>query len=195
MVPEDSNTPLTPTPASQWQTTVKVDGTDLALPSGNIVRIRRMSPQTFLTAGVIPNPLLEIITASIRSKRGMPPEKVEEMSKDAEKIQASLEMFDRVMAYVALSPVVKMPPTCNHCNQYYNVDERHKDEVREDYHRYDEGPRDPNVLYSDIVDIADKMFVFQFCLGGTRDLESFRSQLPTGLGGLSDLQDLLTAPK
>ena len=39
------------------------------------------------------------------------------------------------------------------------------------------GLRDPDVLYVDEVDIEDRMFILNFALGGTRNLERFREEL------------------
>jgi hypothetical protein len=180
------NPTIAPTPASAWKGKVQVEGTDLPLPSGNVARIKQMSPQAFLSSGVLPDPLSAIVRQAVHTKRGLPPEKIREMADDPEKIQASLELFDRVLVHVAVMPVVKMPPKCTECGEYFNVDDRHRDEGLEGFHTYTEGKRHPDVLYSDTVDLKDKIFIFQFCMGGTRDLETFRLQLPTGLGGLAD---------
>lgn len=186
---------LEPTPASSWKGRVAVEGTDLLLPSGNVARIKQMSPQTFLSSGVLPDPLSAIINSAVHSKQGLPPEKMEEMADDPEKIQASLELFDRVLVHVAVMPVIKMPPTCVECGEYYNVDGRHSDERADEFHHYIEGKRSPDILYADTVSLQDKIFVFQYCMGGTRDLEKFRSELPAGLGGLSHKQDLQHTPE
>lgn len=182
---QETATPLTPTPASEWKGRSQIaEGIDLLLPSDNVIRIRKMSPQTFLTSGVIPDPLSDIVAKAIHTKKGLPPAKVEEMSKNHEQIQASLEMFDRVLAFVVIAPVIKMPPQCTECHAYFNVDDRHRNEQHENFHIYHEGERDPGILYCDQVDLTDKVYVFQYCLGATRDLETFRSELPAGLGDI-----------
>jgi hypothetical protein len=181
---------LVPTPASAWKGKVVVAGVDLLLPSGNVARVKSMSPTAFLTQGVIPDPLSDIITKAIKSKRGMRPEQVKKMAEDPKQIDAALELFDRVLSSVMVMPAVKMPPKCTECGEYANIDARHTDDERDDYHAYQEGPRNPNVLYADEVDITDKIFIFQYSLTGVSDLESFRAELPRSMGGLSDEQDL-----
>lgn len=192
---ETESPTVTPTPASAWKGKTEIAGTDLLLPSGNVARVRRLSPAAFLTPGVIPDPLTEIVHKAIHDKSGLPPEKMAALSKDPEKIQASLELFDRVLAFVLVAPVAQMPPKCVHpiadgevCNEYYNVDGRHANPLLPEYHPYQEGPRDPNVLYCDTVILEDKIFVFQFSMGGTRDLETFRAKLSSNMG------DLLNGP-
>lgn len=179
--------PLTPTPATEWKGKVTVDGVDLLLPSGNVIRLRKISPQTFLSSGLLPDPLSQIVHKAIHSKKGLPPSKVKEMSQDPKQIQSSLEMFDRVLSYVAIEPAIPMPPPCVECGEYANVDGRHLKGDDEFAHAYKEGPRTDGVLYADMVDLTDKIFIFQYSLGGVSDLEKFRAELPRGLGGLSHL--------
>lgn len=189
-----------PTPASQWQNKVQVEGTDLPLPSGNVARIRQIAPTAFISSGLIPDPLSQIVRQAINTKKGLNPKQMEQISEDPEKLTAALELFDRVLAFVAVEPVITMPPTCVHnlsedgsepCGTYHNAkDGRHRDTEAKNYHAYREGPRDPNVLYTDQVDWNDKVFIFQWCLGGTKDLEQFRQQLESGVVALSDRQDV-----
>lgn len=184
---------MTPTPASQWKG--KAEGSDVLLPSGNVARVRPLSPQAFLTNGLLPDPLTAIVTEAINSKSGLPPAKIKEMTEDPDVIASSLELFDRVLCYVMVAPVVLMPPTCVDCAEYYNVDDRHFNVNNPEYHKYTEGERRTDVLYADAVDMADKMFVYQYVMKGVRDLESFRQDLPASLGGLLDSQDLQDAAK
>jgi hypothetical protein len=50
--------------------------------------------------------------------------------------------------------------------------------------------RQPGVIYADMIELIDKVFVFNFVVGGTRDLESFRNGLDELLGGVADGADL-----
>ena len=42
----------------------------------------------------------------------------------------------------------------------------------------------PAYAYADMVDVNDKMFLFNFVVGGTRDLETFRGGLDSAVGGV-----------
>lgn len=178
---------LAPTPAKQWKGKLNAAGTDLPLPSGNIARVRSLDPQAFLAQGMIPDPLSQMIRRSINSKKGLPPKELEKIADDPEKITAALEMFDRVLVHVVLEPPVQMPPPCTECSEYANRPQ-HKEMSHDNYHAYREGARDGEVLYADEVDMGDKMFIFQWCLGGTRDLEKFRGEQAATLESLSDSQ-------
>ena len=41
-------------------------------------------------------------------------------------------------------------------------------------------------LYSDEIDIGDKIYLFQVVAGGTTDLQTFRKQFSESMAGLSD---------
>lgn len=179
-VMEDS--PLAPTTAAAWQGKIEVEGTDLALPSGNVARVKQISPQAFIVSGLIPDPLTGIIRSAINSKQGLPPSKLAKMSDDPEMLVSAMEMFDRVLVYVVISPTCEMPPPCEDCKEYYNNGKHDGAEG----HSYLEGPRDPDVLYADTVDMDDKLFIFQWCMGGTRDTEKFREELQATMGSVSN---------
>lgn len=179
------------TSARDWKNKVNTQGSDLELPSGNTALVRQISPEAFITSGLIPDPLSAVISEAINSKKGLPPKKMEELTKDPKQLASTFELFDRVLCYVVLEPTVSMPPACKVCGKYANTDEHRG----ENAHNYTEAQRDPDVLYADMVDMEDKMFVFNWALGGTRDLHKFRDQLTAGMAGLSDGQDVSPAAK
>lgn len=188
--------PITPTPATQWQGKVEVEGTDLPLPSGNVARVRQLGPTAFLTSGMIPDPLTSLVRQAINSKQGLPPSALNKIADDPKQLTAALEMFDRVLVFAVIMPSIEMPPACafdvnlgvgdpKPCGEYANTD-RHQKVGHPDYHKYREGDREPGTLYADQVKMDDKMFVFNWVLGGTRDLSKFREQLS---GTVESLQD------
>ena len=191
----EQQTPVTPTPASQWKTSSPVEGQDVVLPSGNVARCKRLSPQAFLTSGTLPDPLSAIVKKAIHTKQGLNPKDVEKISQDPEMLASALETFDRVLEFVMVEPRVSMPPACvvvidgEECGLYANT-EVHRDTFRSGRHAYQEGPRDPNILYADIVDMDDKMFLFQWALTGAEDLTSFRAELAAAVGSLPDGEDV-----
>jgi hypothetical protein len=186
---------LTPTTASSWKGKLEVEGTPLRLPSENVALARQMSPSVFMTSGMIPDPLTGIIKKAIASNQGLPPSASKEIMDDPKLIGAALELFDRTLCHVIIEPVIQMPPPCDveingkPCGEYSNKPV-HENPAASGKHQYHEGPRDPNILYADQVDMNDKMFIFNWCLGGTRDLETFREELERGLGTLSDGEDV-----
>lgn len=173
------------TQARQWKTKGNTGEHVLELPSGNECKIRAVKPEAFLESGLIPDPLTSMIQQAIQSKKGLPPQKVAEVSKDPKKLAAAMEMFDRVLVYTVIEPEVEMPPLCIHgagddspgCGQLYTGGNGvHVDRKHPDYHKYIEADRDPDVLYADVVDMEDKQFIFQFCVGGVADIAKFREE-------------------
>lgn len=186
-------TPGGATPAGQWQSKISAEGKALLLPSGNTALVRAISPQAFLASGIIPNPLMTIIRKAINEAEGLPPKKLEQMMHDDKMLVSSLELFDRMLCYVLIEPAAKMPPPCRVCGEYANTPQHDMDNA--EYHRYNEAARDPDILYADIVDMDDKVFIAQWCLGGTADLEQFRQESEASVAGLSGRQDLQVPAK
>lgn len=152
------------TDASSWN--AKKDAGPLELPSGNVALVKAPGMDTFLKEKFIPNSLLPYVTAALEGKRPEM-EKMEEDVKSTEQLNEMLELMDRVTCYCVLEPVVKMVPL---------DDEGNKVPPNE---------REQGVLYIDQVDLEDKSFIFQFAVGGTRDLEQFREGINKSLGSVS----------
>ena len=177
--------PLAPTPASAWVSHTTGDDEDLLLPSGNVARVRRVGPEAFMTQGIMPDTVSPIIEKAIRSKKGLKPAQQAEMAKDPKQLGALMEMLDRTLCYAVIAPQVQMPPGCVTCDELDTVAaEQHRDEDRADFHPFVQAERSPGVLYADRVDLDDKMFVLNFVVGGTRDLERFRGELGTSVAGV-----------
>lgn len=166
------------TPASQWKKKNKTGHHELDLPSGNTCLVRAIKPEAFLENGMIPSPLMAIVQQSINSKKGLPPSKVNEIANDPVKLASAMEMFDRVLVYAVIEPAVELPPVCEDCGELETGGKGiHVDRKHEKYHRFNEPERDEEILYADEVDLEDKQFIFQFCVGGTADVASFRKEL------------------
>jgi hypothetical protein len=54
--------------------------------------------------------------------------------------------------------------------------------------------RDDEYIYSDDVDFEDKSFIFNYAVGGTRDLERFRSETKATLDAVQDVDGVRDAP-
>lgn len=123
------------------------EGYELEVPSGNVALVRRPGMLAFLQAGILPNSLTKIVKEKMGSKG-------DDVEIDREALgeltfEEMIEAYDAVTLYCVVQP---------------------------ELHPVPEGERDPSLLYVDEVDMDDKMFIFQWAVGGTRDLESFRQQ-------------------
>jgi hypothetical protein len=139
--------------------------------------------EAFITAGIIPNSLLGIITKQLETaKGGSEPDlsEVEEMFQDPSKFQDVLDLVDNVLLYCVVMPKV-MPVS-------------HRDEImaREDATDEEKKIAVSMFLYPDMVDLEDKFFIFNYAVGGTRDLERFRTELAANV---ADVQPRKTVVK
>ena len=140
----------------------------MELPSGAFVKVRNPGGmKAFLEAGIVPNSLMTIVDEAL--KTGNTPD----MSKltdnkggmDEKTLGEMLDLMDNITIMVMKDPQVYAAPE--------NEDDREDDK-----------------LYIDELDAEDKMFLFQWATGGTRDLERFRSELASGVEHLSGGQDV-----
>ena len=130
---------------------------ELELPSGAVILAKGLtSMRAFLKSGVIPNNLMVIIQESL--DKGKEPDidsllqpTGEEGKVSQESIDDMLTLIDNVTVETWLLPPTALPPT--------------KEEERSD-----------EVLYTDEIDDQDKLFVFQWAIGGSDDLETFRQE-------------------
>lgn len=134
------------------------------LPSGLSVKVRNANGlRGFVESGMIPNSLMNIVQEAI--KTGKEPDMsgvVTEEGIDPKMVADMLLMLDNVVQKVVVDPPVHPLP-----------------ESEED--------RDDELLYIDELDEEDKMFIFQWVTGGTRDLEQFHQELADGVDHLAKL--------
>ena len=166
----DTNSPQA-TPASSWKGR---KGAPVELPSGNIALLRRPGIEHFLRSGNIPNSLKNVI----RSAMGKDGEgKLNELMEDDQSFIELFELMDRILVEVVVEPKVKPVP----------MDRDGKKILIDD--------RDDQFIYVDEVDLEDKTFIFQYAMGGTKDLERFRSEQKGSLGNLHAQQDMEDTPE
>jgi hypothetical protein len=179
------------TNAKNWKSKSKAGEYELELPSGNKCLVRAIKPEAFLSAGLIPDPLTQMVMAAVNAKKGLPPSKMKEIAQDPTKLASAVEMLDRILVYAVIEPSVEMPPVCvadrngEPCGELYTGGEGvHIDRKKDGYHKFKEPERDEELLYADVVDLEDKQFIFQWCVGGTGDVESFREELKKSVGSV-----------
>lgn len=169
------------TSAKGWK---KNKGEELELPSGNVALVKRPGMLEFIKKGLVPDTLMPTVDEAVRKGKGLPPAQTTELLKDPTKIAAMEEMTDRVVCAVVVEPHVTFFK--------YTEEQEAEGEIPEGFNVGDEIPeahRDEELLYSDDVDLEDKMFIFQYAVGGTRDLERFRRESGLGMGGLHPEQE------
>jgi hypothetical protein len=182
--PVNPTTTDAPTAAAAWKKSKTRSA--LRLPSGNVALIRRVGPEAFMEQGIMPDMLAPIIQKAINDKRGLPPKALEKAMSNPDALGQLVEMMDRLAVYATIEPEIVMPPGCEVCGGLDNVANKsvHEDESTDGYHKFVEAARDEDTLYADEVDLNDKVFIMNFCVGGSSDLERFREEHREAMGGM-----------
>lgn len=144
-------------------------GITLDLPSGLTVVARRASLQSFLKKGDVANPLMPLIEESLKKGKEVDPAKL--MSKDGsdegvdvDKVNEMFELVNEVCMGSVVTP--ELHPELK-----------------------DGEVEDPEIVYISDVDEEDRMFIFQWAIGGTTDLATFRAEAQAGLDALAEGKD------
>lgn len=185
--------------AAAWRT--KVEGIEIEVPSGNVALLRRPGPEMFLRNGAIPDALTPIVEAGIRDKQGLPPEKAAEIAMNAQMLPQVMDMIDSAVVAACIEPVVRPDPTCVRpieanaeqvCGQSGGAPV-HGDKKAAGFHEFIAGDaeppegRDPDFLYAAEIGFEDKVFIFQYSLGGSADLERFRAEFEQSMAGVDSV--------
>lgn len=174
------------TSAAAWRQ--KGFSAEVEVPSGNVAKLRRPGPEMFLKTGKIPDALTPVVNEAIRSKQGLPPEKAADLMGDPEMLPQIMEMVDAAVVSACIEPRVVADPPCIRPSEEDSsvLCGRAAGETihaaRDNGHTFIPGDaippeeRNPDFLYAAEVDFNDKMFIFQYALGGSADLDRFREE-------------------
>lgn len=157
------------TPASEWIKDAK--GSPLTVPSGKTCLVRKPDGmQAFMSQGMVPNTLLGVVQQSLEDKD---PDKVDleaisDMAmKNPQALEDMLSMCDAVVIHCVVEPSVEPVP------------------LDDDGNIVPPNKRpDDDTLYVDYIDWDDKMFIFNYAMGGTKDLETFREEQASAMAGV-----------
>jgi hypothetical protein len=144
---------------------------DLPLPSGQLCQARRVGVEGLMKAGIAHqiDPLMKLVQGhEDRVKKGMTQEekdKLEEQSilkmmSNDEQMESLFHLLNRVLCHVVVQPPVQMAP--------------------DDITRRVDG-----VIYTDMVDLEDKLYIMSWTVGGADAVAQFRTQLAGDVGSVS----------
>lgn len=159
------------TSAADWKK--KSAGELVELPSGCVMRLRKIGMQTLMSMGIMPNSLMSIVQKGLdkgSGRAGMDEEMALELISDEKKVREIGEFMGKMVIAVAMEPKIHPLPKM--------VDGV---EVEE---------RDDDLVYIDEVVEEDRMFIFQLITGGTTDIESFRKELGSTMDDIRGRQDV-----
>lgn len=190
---KSGNTAKKTTAASAWK---RQKGEPLELPSGNVALVKRPGPQALLQEGIMPDTLMPIVTQAIKRGKGM---KVTDLDLDDPKVITDMiDSIDKLLVKVVVEPKVAYHKCLKKSDDMGGVTAgpAHEvwvlipDELRDGETECPncgvQHPDEDEIIYADAVDLEDKFFVFNYAVGGTRDLERFREQQSAGLGDVPD---------
>lgn len=162
------------------------------LPSGQTCWIRRIGIEGMIEAGLLSegDSLMAIVDERhikrARNNAGKNPQ-VQEVADEqmARNLMRDPKMLAKIIFFVDQTlPVVVVEPTVrSHFRilQPSNVPGELPDTVM-----IPAKEREPGAVYTDQIGLEDKMFIFQLCVGGTRDIETFRTQSDAAVAGVGD---------
>lgn len=173
---------------------------DLEMPSGQMAQVRRPGVTGLVKAGLLDS--LDSLTALVKTehidrvKTGKPTTEVitaddiKTLSQDKERLFTALDLMDRVTEYVVVQPSVLRPVQRDEQGSPLKM-WRGKlsdtgDQIMEELELPDKD-RVPGQVYTDMVEATDKVYLFQFVVGGVRDLEQFRKEFGETLGAMETL--------
>lgn len=153
---------------------------DLTMPSGQVAQVRKPGVQRLIAAGLLENAdTLATIVDQKHIKRVKGKLQVDPASllKDSANMMSVLEMVDKIVAHMVIQPSVRRPV-------HVDVDgpRNEKDELPTRPLRDEE--REPGVVYTDQIEMIDRMFIFSYAVGGSTDVERFRGGLEKAMGSM-----------
>lgn len=183
----------------------------MLLPSENTALIKRPGMEKLFAAGVLPDELTKIALDQVKKAEsgGMPQDHkkpgASDAKVDAEVLEKFLETedaikdifmaFDRVTEMCVIQPEVRW-----HMRRAVDAQGNWREtesgkpmwEEIPQSERYPEGmdPNDAPFLYTDEVDQEDKTFIFNYVVGGTRDIEKFREEYSHDVATLRTGEDV-----
>jgi hypothetical protein len=156
----------------------------LTLPSGQTCLAKRIGMDGMLEAGILGE--ADSLTAyvgrkhvrRVRGAKGTPDGEqvnISSVMRDPEAIKAMVFLMDRAVPLIVVDPKV-------HLHFEFLDNGQTKMIPVED--------REPGEVYTDQIGFEDKAYLFQYAVGGTRDLERFRQQSADAVAGVDNGEDV-----
>lgn len=181
-------------PRNNWAKTAP-EGTvrRLTLPSGNEADAIRVGMEGLVRAGIVAegDSLTAVVDQKhirrVRGGKGADRDEInaESLLNDPEAFGKVVMVVDRIMPHVLISPTVKL----------HFEDVPKPGPGQKSTRRLGEGERDPDQAYTDQIPMEDKMFLFNWAVGGTADAERFRRESDDIVADVEDGGDVPLSPQ
>lgn len=195
-----------PTSAREWKSARQ--GEEVELPSGNVALIKRPGMESLFAAGVLPDELTKMALEQVtKAQSGGRPQDHKPKGGDTATIDpAMLEKFmqgenaigDIFDAFDRITAMCVVQPECRYHRRRKLDDSGHQVMDEKDkpvWENIPDADRDEEVIYTDDVDMEDKSFIFNFVVGGTRDIASFRDEFSDALATVQPREDVELPPE
>lgn len=174
--------PATTRHGSTWKRPLS----DLDLPSGDTCQVRRVGVEKLMKEGLLHS--MDTLTSVVSSEtipkaEGKAPLDIKAMTDDPEKFDAMMEMVDKIVCLVVTEPKV--------LNHRVPMVDGKGEPVKDDNDKIvtreiPDEERDEDAVYADYIDLQDRIFIMNFAVGGSSDLQQFREATATPLGSIPD---------
>lgn len=147
------------TSASEWKKAS--GGQDVTVPSGQTCRARRVDLKTLIKTGKVPNALKKFIDMDAGGMKVDANDISQMILEDTKMMEEMFELVDTIVVACVIEPRVHPVPP-------------------------DDEDRDDDRIYVDDIGDEDKMFLFEWTLGGLTKWETFRQEQSADVVGVSD---------
>jgi hypothetical protein len=161
--------------ATAWSTEQFVD---LTVPSGQLCQVRRPGTEGLMRLGLLDRVKgLSGLVDDKHIKRVKGSKTVDvgkvvaDLNEDPEKLVELMNTIDKIVKYVVIQPSLELS---------FKKTPEGKEVPLLDSERV------KDAVYTDMIDMTDRMFIFQYAVGGSPDLERFRVEFGESLAGLSN---------
>lgn len=140
---------------------------DLTVPSGQTVLAQRAGPEGLMTAGLLDDldVLATVLPKVMGGKTKVKDFDATQVLKNPAMMKQAVSLLDRVTCYVVVKPEITPEPE----------DPRLKERGK---------------IYPSSISLEDKSFLFNWAVGGTRDLSRFREQYAESVAGVESVEDV-----
>lgn len=174
--------PATKRHGSSWKRPL----TDLELPSGETCQVRRVGVEKLMKEGLLHS--LDTLTAVVEQEtipkaQGKPKVDIKAAIDDPEKFGKMMDVVDQIVCLVVTEPKV-----VNHKEPILDGNDQplKNDDGDPVMREIPDEERDEDAVYADYIDLQDRIFIMQFAVGGSADLQQFRAETATPLGSVPD---------
>lgn len=157
--------------AQQWKAGKTYE---LEVPSGNVCLVRKPDGlKAFMVDGRIPNSLMPLVEEALDTKTSNELD-MKAILNDPNKMADLMSMVDQIAINVVVEPKIHRVPMVTDPDPMTGATTPR------------EGPRDPDALYVDEVDMEDKLHVMGWAFAGVNDMGQFRQATAANVASLAD---------